>query len=160
VIIGRGHKEGRLPDTEVEQVCRKALRRIDLGGKRVLALIPDGTRSAPMGLMFRLLCGLLAKRARKLDFLIALGTHMPMTEERILKRLEITAEERRGPYGLIGIFNHEWNNPEALKVLGTLGAGEMDRLSEGRYAREDVVGVDRQRPGAAAERETDAAVDA
>jgi nickel-dependent lactate racemase len=144
VIIGRGHKEGCLPDTEVESLCRQAVEGLGLDGKRVLALIPDSTRTAPVGLMFRILCGLLAKRARKLDFLIALGTHMPMGEDRILKLLEMTAEEKRDRYGHVEVFNHEWDNPAALKKIGTLSAAEMGSLSGGRYARQVPVELNRR----------------
>ena len=144
MIIGRGHKEGCLPDTEVESLCRQAVEGLGLDGKRVLALIPDSTRTAPVGLMFRILCGLLAKRARKLDFLIALGTHMPMGEDRILKLLEMTAEEKRDRYGHVEVFNHEWDNPAALKKIGTLSAAEMGSLSGGRYARQVPVELNRR----------------
>jgi nickel-dependent lactate racemase len=144
LIIGRGHKEGCLPDTEVESLCRQAVEGLDLDGKRVLALIPDSTRTAPVGLMFRILSGLLTKRVRKLDFLIALGTHMPMGEDRILKLLEMTAEERRERYGNVEVFNHEWNNPAALKKIGTLSAAEMGALSGGRYARQVPVELNRR----------------
>jgi len=144
VIIGRGHKQGVIADTDVRELCREALDSLDLAGKSVLALIPDSTRTAPVGLMFRTLADLLATRNARIDFLIALGTHMAMGEEKILKMLGLSAEERRKRYGHVGIFNHEWNNPQALLVVGTLGAGEMDRLSEGRCAREVPVELNRR----------------
>ncbi len=143
-MIGRGHREGIVPDTEVRDLCRRALADLDLEGKRVLALIPDSTRTAPMGLLFRTLSDLLKGRAAALDFLIALGTHMPMSEERILKRLEMTADERARQYGHVRIFNHEWDNPEALRTIGTLSAAEMDRLTEGRYARQVPIELNRR----------------
>jgi len=142
-ILGSGHREGVLPDTEVRSLCRKAIERLDLDGKRVLALIPDSTRTAPVGLMFRTLVGLLAKRAAKLDFLIALGTHMPMSEERILRLLGLSPEERRETYAGVDVFNHAWGDPAALRLVGTLSAAEMGALSEGRYARDVPVEVNR-----------------
>jgi hypothetical protein len=53
----------------------------DLAGKRVLVLVPDSTRTAPLPLMFRLFCDLLRPQVKKLDFLIALGTHPPMSDQ-------------------------------------------------------------------------------
>ena len=47
----------------------------DLDGKRVLIIIPDGTRSMPMPLMFNLFEELLGRRVKALDYLVALGTH-------------------------------------------------------------------------------------
>jgi len=111
----------------------------------VLVLIPDSTRTAPVGLMFRALCSLLLEaRAARIDFLIALGTHPPMSEERILKLVELSAEDRRERFAAVGIHNHAWDDPAQLATLGTLSADEMGRLSEGRYAREVPVQVNRR----------------
>jgi nickel-dependent lactate racemase len=143
VVIGQGHKEGLLPDTEIAKFVRQAVEGLDLEGRRVLALIPDSTRTAPVGLMFRTLADLLAGRAARLDFLIALGTHMAMTEERILRLVGLEAEERRTRYGPICVFNHAWDNPKALTAIGTLSAAEMDALSEGRFARQVPIEINR-----------------
>ena len=144
MIVGRGHKEGRLADTEVRAFCEEALAEVRLEGKRVLALIPDATRTAPVGLMFRTLADLLRDRAERLDFLIALGTHPPMPEAKILAMLEMDADERREQYGHVGVYNHEWDNPAALRTVGALSAEEMGRLTEGRYAREVPVELNRR----------------
>ena len=136
MIIGNGHKEGVLADTEVRDLCRKAVEGLNLAGKRVLVLIPDSTRTAPVGLMFRTLSDLILPKAAGLDFLIALGTHMPMSDEKILKLLDMSPKDRRQRYGKVGVFNHEWDNPAALRVVGSLTASEMDRLTDGRYARD------------------------
>ena len=144
MIIGEGHKEGVLPDTEVQDLCRQALEGLNLKGKRVLVLIPDSTRTAPVGLMFRTLVGLTARRAAKIDFMIALGTHMAMSQEKILKLLDMTAEEREKKYGKIHVFNHAWDDPKVLTTIGTLAATEMDALSGGRYARQVPVEINRR----------------
>ena len=143
MLIGRGHKEGLVADVEVREFVSEALAGLDIEGKRILALIPDSTRTAPVGLMFRTLADALKGRAAKLDFLIALGTHRAMQESQILKLLEMTAKERRGRYGDIEIFNHAWDDPKALETIGTLSAHEMDRLTEGRYARDVPVRINR-----------------
>jgi nickel-dependent lactate racemase len=143
MLIGRGHKEGLVADVEVREFVSEALAGLDIEGKRILALIPDSTRTAPVGLMFRTLADALKGRAAKLDFLIALGTHRAMKETQILRLLEMTVKERRGRYGDIEIFNHAWDDPRALETIGTLSAREMDRLTEGRYARDVPVQVNR-----------------
>ena len=144
MILGRGHKEGRLADTQVRALCEEALAGLPLEGKQILALIPDATRTAPVGLMFRTLADLLRERAERLDFLIALGTHQPMPETKILAMLDMDAEERQEYYGHVVIFNHEWDNPDALTIVATLPAGEMDRLTGGIYARDVPVEVNRR----------------
>ena len=144
MIIGSGHKEGVLPDTEVRDLCREAVAGLDLAGKRVLALLPDATRRAPVGLLFRTLCGLVRRRASRLDFLIALGTHRPMSDAQILKHLELTPHERGNRYAKIGLFNHVWDDPAALATLGTIPAAEMDRLTGGRMAQDVPVALNRR----------------
>jgi len=57
---------------------------------RVLVIVPDGTRTAPIGLVFKALHAHLGGVTEKLDVLIALGTHQPMSEAAICRRLEIS----------------------------------------------------------------------
>ena len=144
MIIGSGHKEGVIPDTEVRDLCREAVAGLDLAGKRVLALIPDATRRAPAGLLFRTLSGLLARRAARLDFLIALGTHRPMSDAQILKHLDLTPHERSNRYAGIGLFNHAWDDPAALATVGTIAASEMDRLTGGLLAQDVPIALNRR----------------
>src|SRR5258708_1627344 len=86
----------------VSQACAPE----DYGGKRVLLIVPDGTRTAPVGVVFRALHQQLARGTRAFDVLIALGTHQPMSEAAICGRLEISEEERREVYGKVNFFNH------------------------------------------------------
>jgi hypothetical protein len=44
-----------LSQDEVRQVVAQAAARLNITGKRVLIIIPDGTRTMPMPLMFQLL---------------------------------------------------------------------------------------------------------
>ena len=60
--------------------------------------MPDGTRTAPVGLLFQTLHRQLAEVTGALDVLIALGTHQPMSEQAICARLEISESERREAY--------------------------------------------------------------
>jgi nickel-dependent lactate racemase len=60
----------------------------------VLVLIPDGTRHAPIPLFFRLLYQELGERVARLDYLIALGTHPPMSHAAVDKLVGISADER------------------------------------------------------------------
>src|SRR5512141_1349709 len=87
-------------------------------GKRVLVIIPDGTRSGPVGLVFAGLCEQVGAAARALDVLVALGTHQPMSEAAICRRLEMSERQRAERYGRVRFFNHAWNKPEALVQVG------------------------------------------
>jgi lactate racemase len=68
-------------------------------GKKVLLIVPDGTRTCPFGMLFKGIFAQIGARAFALDVMIALGTHQPMSEEAICHRLEISVEERHSKYG-------------------------------------------------------------
>lgn len=112
-------------------------------GKKVLLIIPDGTRTAPVGLVFKALFKELGGVTRALDVLVALGTHQPMSEEAICHRLEISTTERRDEYGSVRFFNHAWNDPGSLAQIGVIPAAEIRGLSEGLFEMEVPVQVNR-----------------
>jgi lactate racemase len=113
-------------------------------GKRILLIIPDGTRTAPVGLMFKTLFAQLGNEVKAIDILIALGTHQPMSEEAICERLEISIAERRSTYAKVQFHNHEWNNPAALKNIGTIPASDIKDLSGGLFSMDVPVEINRR----------------
>ena len=125
---------GRLTDEQVAAVVAKALPAENYRGKRVLLIVPDHTRTAPVGLMFKTLYRQIGGVTRAFDVLIALGTHQPMSEPAICQRLEISELERRAAYGGVRFHNHQWDNPAALKQVGTLTSDEISKLSDGLFA--------------------------
>ncbi len=123
----------------VEQVCPENKYR----DQRILLIVPDGTRTAPIGLVFQSLHRQIGKICREFDVLIALGTHQPMSEAAICARLEISELERREQYRSVRFFNHVWDQPSALKRVGVISAEEIGRLSEGRFAIEVPVDINK-----------------
>ncbi|MBN1249160.1 MAG: DUF2088 domain-containing protein, partial [Anaerolineae bacterium] len=73
--IGKGYEDRYLSEDEIRGILSDALSQTALDGARVVVIIPDSTRTAPIPLMFRLFTELLGSRAAQLNFLIALGTH-------------------------------------------------------------------------------------
>jgi len=116
-----------LSDDSVRQALHSTLAD-SFRNQRVLALIPDHTRSLPLPFLFRTLVELLGD-ARTLDFLVALGTHPKLDEERLLRLVGIGAEERRGIYRRVGLANHDWEDPSALESLGLIAADEVRALA-------------------------------
>jgi len=100
--------------------------------QRVLALIPDHTRSLPLPFLFRALVEIL-REARQLDFMVALGTHPPLSEENLNKLVGITANERDTQYAQVGLRNHAWDNPSALTMLGVMEQDEVRALAGERW---------------------------
>lgn len=97
-------------------------------GQRVLALIPDHTRSLPLPFLFKAIVEILHE-ANKLGFMIALGTHPPLSEDHINKLVGITAEERARNYKNINLINHAWDDPAALSMLGIMEKDEIQAIS-------------------------------
>jgi len=137
VAIGKGYTDRCLTDDEAREVVAAGLDPAEFRDRRVLVLVPDQTRTAPVGLFFRLLVEHLGGAARQLDFMIALGTHPPMTDGQIGRLLDLSPEDRAGPLGKVTIFNHQWDNPEQLTHVGTISADEIETISGG-LLREDV----------------------
>ena len=133
-----------LSSDDVANVIAETCRAEDCRGQRLLLIVPDGTRTAPVGLMFQTLFRQIGPAAKALDVLIALGTHQPMSEEAICERLEISPEERRSTYASVRFFNHEWNNPAALQHVGDIPAREIAELSGGLFSMDVPVEVNRR----------------
>lgn len=131
MVLKHISQDGYLDDKALAAFVAQAWADADVDGKRLLFIIPDQTRSMPMPQMFRAMHQALHGRVAKMDYLIALGTHPPMTDAMIETLLGITAEERRGVYGDIGIYNHAWQDPEALTCIGEISEDEIAEISGG-----------------------------
>ena len=150
MVLGKGSTTATLTTEDVQHLLASADEELLVGAgldptdKRVLVIIPDGTRTAPIPLMFRLLYEQFGRRVAQLDYLIALGTHPPMVLEAIdhlvgvtavprvneagyyIKTLHIdhlvgtTAAERAERYPNVRIFNHDWHDPQMLTPIGVI----------------------------------------
>ncbi len=96
--------------------------------QRVMAIIPDDTRSLPLPELFRMVVEILHD-AKQLDFVVALGTHPVMSEERINRLVGITAEERGTHFKHVGLFNHTWDDPSMLASLGVMDQDEIKQIA-------------------------------
>jgi nickel-dependent lactate racemase len=141
--VGAGSAERPLSETQVRAIAEQALAPLGLAGKKVLLIVPDSTRTAPVGLLFRVIHELIGAETRSLDVLIALGTHPPMSEEAINRRLEISAEERADKYRRVRLLNHAWDDPAALAHIGTIPAREIGALSGGLFEMDVPVAINR-----------------
>jgi len=131
MVIGKGSCDKALSESEVRELMSSALSGAGLNGKRVLVIIPDGTRTAPIPMMFRLFHESLNDRVEALDFLIALGTHQPMSDDAINRHVGVTAEERATRFARVNIFNHRWDEPDQLVELGEIAESEIAEISGG-----------------------------
>lgn len=128
--------DATLTESQVRDWITRHVPAGEFENRRVLLIVPDGTRTAPLPLLFDALYQHLRTCVRQLDVLIALGTHPPMNEQQICRLLGITEEERAGLFATIGLFNHEWDDPQSLLSLGRLSAEETHEISGGLLSEE------------------------
>jgi lactate racemase len=130
--------------SEVRELIAKVCPVEKYKGKKVLLLVPDATRTCPLGMFFRGLFDQIGTVSAAFDVMIALGTHPPMSDEAIRRRLEISHEESAGRYRMVRFFNHAWNNPEELTPIGCIPAAEIETLSDGLFSMDVTVTVNRR----------------
>jgi len=143
-VIGNGYTDRTLTEAEVQRIVAAAFAEHDMTGKRVLFITPDATRSAPMDVMFRVFHDVLGEKVAVLDYLIALGTHMPMDEAALNKLFGLTVEERAGKYAKVNIFNHEWEKPETFKQIGVITVDEIEAITGGLMRMEVPVTINKK----------------
>lgn len=141
VLLSMPESPATLSADDVRQWISKHVPADDYRGRRVLLVVPDATRTAPLPLLFDALHRQLHAIVQKLDVLIALGTHPPMNERQICQLLGISEQERVGIFAGIGLFNHEWDRPDRLVTLGTLSAAETSEISSGLMAEDVPVSI-------------------
>ncbi len=142
MMIGQGYTNRYLTDEEVRAMVREALASPAVNGKRVLVIIPDRTRTMPMPLMFNLLQETLGPRVEALDYLVALGTHPPLTDTQM--SLLIGRLVTDGQAGPAHIYNHDWNDPAAFTRIGTLPADEIRHLTGGLMGQDVPVSLNKR----------------
>jgi nickel-dependent lactate racemase len=143
MTIGKGYTDKTLTEAEVRDIVAQAFARHDMTGKRVLSITPDGTRSAPMPMMFRVFYDALGDKVAALDYLIALGTHQPMDDAHLNKLFGLTAKERAGKYAKVRIYNHEWEKPETFRHIGTIPSSEIKEITSGLMEMEVPITVNK-----------------
>lgn len=145
-LTGQGQTEGTLDAEALQRIALAAAEGLDPDGGDVLIVIPDHTRTCPLPEITRALHAALAPRARRVDFLIALGTHPAMSEPAIDALLGCAPGERADVFGESRVFNHDWQSPQALAKIGTLTASRVEAISGGRFAMDVDVTINRKVP--------------
>jgi len=120
-------KGSLLPSDTIQQTLHDGLAG-KFTGQKVLVLIPDHTRSIPLPQLFRVLIEVLHD-SRQLDFMVALGTHLPLSDDQLCKLVGITPQERGGTYKHIGLLNHAWDSPDALIQIATLPKHHIQEIA-------------------------------
>src|SRR6516162_7209780 len=129
MLAGNGFTTRNLNRAEITEIVSGAADDLKIDGKRVLIIIPDGTRTMPMPLMFEILQQEFGARASACDYLVALGTHPPMRDVQL--SAHIGKPVINGLCGNTRIFNHRWDLPSTFIELGVIAEDDVVRISGG-----------------------------
>lgn len=132
-----------LSETEFSAVLKEALESAGVEKHKILAIIPDGTRSGPTGLLFKTILESLYNKVGKLDFMIALGTHPVMNIECLEKLIGMKCEELKTKYPETTIYQHCWDNENVITHIGTIKAEEIFEISKGLLNQDIPVTINR-----------------
>jgi nickel-dependent lactate racemase len=141
MLLGTGSTERNLSLEQLAELVEQAATAIPVAGKRILIIIPDGTRTMPMPAMFALFEKIFRPQAKAVDYLVALGTHPLMTDAQLSKLVGVPVAD--GHAGAAHIFNHHWENSETFVRVGTIPAAEIIELTAGRLAQDVAVGLNK-----------------
>ncbi len=128
---------------QASEVLRAGLRTLEVDGARVLLIVPDGTRTAPVPWFFREIHSSLHDRVESLDVMVALGTHQPMGATALAAHLGVPAVSRDRSAGSVRVLDHVWDDPAGLAELGTIPREAIRRISRQRLDEELVVSISR-----------------
>jgi lactate racemase len=130
-----------MSDEGLREVVATAASSGSFDNKRVLVIIPDGTRTMPMAQMHSALQELLRPRTKVLDYLVALGTHPPMNDTQLSKLMGHSVVD--GKIGESRIFNHRWEDPETFTYFGSIPASEIASITKGLMSQDVRVTLNR-----------------
>ncbi len=132
-----------MDEREIRRRVVAGLGELGLSGKRIIMLIPDSTRTAPVAAMVRTVHGVLRGLGAELDLMVALGTHHPMSRGDLLRHLGMTEETYAAGYAGMGLFNHNWADPAELAEIGELSGATISRLTGGLVADGVTIAINR-----------------
>lgn len=129
-----GGPDAVLDPEEVTAFVREQLAVLDVDGKSVCVLVPDGTRSCPLPLLLGAVHRALHGRVSAMTVLIALGTHAGMGEVALARHLGYAVGALEATYPGTTVVNHQWWDSSTFADLGTIPASRVEHLSEGRLS--------------------------
>jgi nickel-dependent lactate racemase len=132
--IGKGTDQGYLSKYEIRKIVQQGLNSLAVDGIRVMVLIPDTTRTMPLPLMFDLINEALQCRAQKVDYLVALGTHPPLSDAQLSSL--VGKQVIDGMAGNIKVLNHAWSKAETFIEVGTISSHEIRQITGGLVSQD------------------------
>jgi lactate racemase len=111
-----------LDPAAVRLFVRDQVAGLELAGRSLCVVIPDGTRNCPLPLLLQAIEEGIDGRASSCDAVVALGTHAPMSDDAIRALV--------GPTSM-AVRNHAWWEDDTYAHVGRLPAALVTELSGG-----------------------------
>lgn len=127
--IGGPHQV--VSDAELDEFVARNFAAVPFDGKKVVLVVPDGTRSCPLPLLLHTVHKHLIDRVASLTAIIALGTHSYMEPDEIDRWFGVEPGGLEAAYPGMTVLNHEWEDPDQIVHIGTLTEDDVERLSNG-----------------------------
>lgn len=143
MVTGKGSPDAVLTRSDVLRIISGGTPAELYTGKRVLVLTPDATRTCPLPMMVSVVQEVIAPEAAQLDYMVALGSHHPMSQEQIMKLYGVTPVDRKSLFVDSQFLNHEWNRPETFVELGKFSEEEIAETTDGLFRESVVVDINK-----------------
>lgn len=142
MTAGFGAPDAIVTIEQIKEIIVTTLPVEKIRDKRILVLTPDATRTCPLPDLVHALQSLVGRDAARLDFMVALGTHTPLADEKILELYGIEGAHR-DQFGNSSFLNHRWDLDQTLTRIGWIEADEIEALSGGRLSERMPVDINR-----------------
>jgi nickel-dependent lactate racemase len=143
MAVGKGSPDSSLSESDIRGIVVQGIPRSMVSGKKILVLTPDSTRTAPLPLMVKILIETTAPHAARLDFMVALGTHQLMSEDKIFSLYGMSGKGRADLPPNVAFMNHRWDLPDQLRKIGTIRSDEIEGLTGGLFKEDIDVSINR-----------------
>jgi nickel-dependent lactate racemase len=125
-----------LTSEQINKILSDGLRHVCGTGRKVLLIVPDATREAPVADMVPRLLALLHDSGAHADIVVALGTHQPMPEKEMRRHLGFADPIVAKRFSDVKLMNHTWDDPSTIISVGRIPADRMDELTGGLMPEE------------------------
>lgn len=133
MIAGKGAPDRALTEEQVREIIAQGIPVSAVEGKRVLTLTPDATRTCPLPMMVRALLEHVAPHAECLDFMAALGTHQPLSDDELLGLYGLDKAEKAATWPEVKLLNHRWDLDGVLTKVGRISSAKVAEITGGLF---------------------------
>ena len=103
-------------------------------GERVLLIVPDTTRTAPVGELVQNIVPILKDCGAGVDIIVALGTHPALAPDLLRRHLGMPEGDPPTAFRDVRLMNHTWDQKETLFRVGTIDQNRVAEITGGLMA--------------------------